>query len=261
MDRIFDCFMFSNELDLLELRLSTLDQCVDVFVLVESPINFKGEGKPLNYLLNKERFSQWHHKIRHIVADPIKLYTPIEYSQRDLIVHGLNDTQPNDIILIGDVDEIPRPELLVALNPRPGEMMGFDQTLYVYSVNCKQSQVWPGTVAYRRVLGYNPQQARFCRGEGTRIPNGGWHFSAVGSPEQILEKYKSFDAVADSADIRTYSEDLGFIANCKRTGTDLFGRTEDYTKKEFVEIDHTFPKPMASWLVKYPQYAHYDWYP
>ena len=43
--KVFDCFIFFNELDLLELRLNVLDSCVDYFVIVESAITFQGEDK------------------------------------------------------------------------------------------------------------------------------------------------------------------------------------------------------------------------
>lgn len=37
---IYDCFVFFNELDLLDLRLNILNEIVDKFVLVEGTKNF-----------------------------------------------------------------------------------------------------------------------------------------------------------------------------------------------------------------------------
>jgi len=42
MPRIYDTFIFSNELDLLEIRLHVLGDVVDYFVLVESTRTFSG---------------------------------------------------------------------------------------------------------------------------------------------------------------------------------------------------------------------------
>ena len=42
---IYDCFIFNNEIDLLELRLSILDDVVDKFVIIEGDKTFSG-----NYL-------------------------------------------------------------------------------------------------------------------------------------------------------------------------------------------------------------------
>ena len=44
---IYDCFSFFNELDLLEIRLNTLDKVVDKFILAESTLTHTGNPKPL----------------------------------------------------------------------------------------------------------------------------------------------------------------------------------------------------------------------
>ena len=56
---VIDAFPFNDELDMLELRLGTLDAVVDYFVLVESPRTFSGMPKPLYYAENKDRFAKW----------------------------------------------------------------------------------------------------------------------------------------------------------------------------------------------------------
>src|SRR5258707_12585633 len=69
MPKIFDCFLFSNELDLLELRLNELNAVVDFFVLVEATVSFRGIQKPLVFERNKDRFSNFLHKIIHVVVN------------------------------------------------------------------------------------------------------------------------------------------------------------------------------------------------
>ncbi|MBK6633151.1 MAG: hypothetical protein IPG38_01480 [Chitinophagaceae bacterium] len=44
--RVFDCFTFFNELDLLEFRLKFLNDHVDFFVIAESNLTFNGKSKP-----------------------------------------------------------------------------------------------------------------------------------------------------------------------------------------------------------------------
>ena len=56
--RIFDSFIFFNELDLLEMRLNILNDVVDYFVLTESPWTVSGNSKPLYYQENKDRFEK-----------------------------------------------------------------------------------------------------------------------------------------------------------------------------------------------------------
>ena len=61
--KIYDCFPFFNELDLLEIRLNYLDPVVDYFVLCESRVTFSGISKNLFYEDNKEdskKYNMWH---------------------------------------------------------------------------------------------------------------------------------------------------------------------------------------------------------
>jgi beta-1,4-mannosyl-glycoprotein beta-1,4-N-acetylglucosaminyltransferase len=64
---IYDCFTFFNELDLLEIRLETLNDVVDKFVLVEATKTFRGENKVLYFKDNQERFAKFLKKIIYIV--------------------------------------------------------------------------------------------------------------------------------------------------------------------------------------------------
>ena len=45
--KIFDCFMFFDEEQILDLRLNVLNQIVDFFVIVESIYNHRGEKRKL----------------------------------------------------------------------------------------------------------------------------------------------------------------------------------------------------------------------
>ena len=65
MGKIYDCFNFFNELDILEIRLNVLYEHVDYFVIVESSITHSGEEKPFYFEENKERYSKFLDKIIH----------------------------------------------------------------------------------------------------------------------------------------------------------------------------------------------------
>jgi beta-1,4-mannosyl-glycoprotein beta-1,4-N-acetylglucosaminyltransferase len=116
MPRVFDCFPFFNELDVLEIRLAELDPLVDYFVIVEATQAFTGKPKPLYFADNRERYDRYAHKIIHVVVDDLPLDAPThwirESHQRDAIMRGLGEARPDDRILISDCDEIPKPEML-----------------------------------------------------------------------------------------------------------------------------------------------------
>ena len=69
--RVFDTFIFSNELDLLELRLWELEGTVDAFILVESELTHTNLHKPLWWRdvgALDARFARWHHLIESVVV-------------------------------------------------------------------------------------------------------------------------------------------------------------------------------------------------
>lgn len=116
MPRVFDCFPFFNELDVLEIRLAELDALVDYFVIVEATHTQTGIPKPLYFADNRKRYERFADKIIHVVVDDLPLndpsHWPRESHQRDAIMRGLAGAGPDDRIIISDCDEIPKPELL-----------------------------------------------------------------------------------------------------------------------------------------------------
>lgn len=116
MPRVFDCFTFFNELDILDIRLAELDPLVDFFVLVEATRTFTGKPKPLYYADNRQRYERYVDKIIHVVVDDLPLDAPThwirEAHQRNAIMRGLTQARPDDRIIISDCDEIPKSNLL-----------------------------------------------------------------------------------------------------------------------------------------------------
>lgn len=134
---IFDCFIFFNELELLQLRLHELSPVVDKFVLVEATETFQGKPKPLYYSDNKEAFKAFSNRIVPIIVEfPKALKDPWEreFYQRNQIMEGLKDCSPKDTIILSDVDEIPRPEKIVQYKDKPGIKI-FKQRIYCYFLN------------------------------------------------------------------------------------------------------------------------------
>ncbi len=110
--------MFFNEIDLLKMRLQELDEVVDHFVLVENIETQRVDLKPLYFNENRQLFEKYLNKIIHVIVDerhPEMDLWGIENFQRNCIARGLINCQPTDIIVISDLDEIPRPELIRSL--------------------------------------------------------------------------------------------------------------------------------------------------
>ena len=48
---VYDCFLFFNELELLEVRLNEMASFVDKFVIVEASETFRGAPKPFIFAI------------------------------------------------------------------------------------------------------------------------------------------------------------------------------------------------------------------
>jgi beta-1,4-mannosyl-glycoprotein beta-1,4-N-acetylglucosaminyltransferase len=236
---IYDCFTFFNELDILQLRLNELSSVVDRFVLVEARQTFTRQPKPLYYAENRARFKQFEDRIIHVVIDhfPIKriqfskvsflglirrLLTfsglpevvawDIEAYQRNQIMRGLRGCQPDDLIIISDVDEIPRPEVIENHKSASGLIL-FEMDSYYYYLNLRglypqdtadlsltgKPYRWYGALMTRYGNLTTPQAFRkIARKSGrgydsvTIMKNAGWHFTYMGGTQRIIEKIESF---------------------------------------------------------------------
>lgn len=112
--KVFDCFIFFNEFELLELRLSVLNDCVDYFVIVETDRTFKGEKKAFNFQEKMQDFAVYSDKLIYVkVTDMPEFYQEngweLEFFQRNSILRGLKNCAADDLIILSDIDEIPNP--------------------------------------------------------------------------------------------------------------------------------------------------------
>lgn len=126
--KVYDCFTFYNEFELLELRLRSLWDAVDCFVLVEADKTFTNRPKPYYFAERKAEFAEFLPKIRHIMGRVELPYRgtgdwAIEFAQRNLIAQGLTDAEPEDLVFISDLDEIWAPDILQRLQVNRVEML------------------------------------------------------------------------------------------------------------------------------------------
>lgn len=271
---IVDCFLFFNEFELLEIRLNTLNDVIDKFVLVEATKTHQGKDKPLYFNDNKAHYYDFLEKIDHIVVSDFKnLNDPwqTENDQRNKIYEGLQTCSPEDQIIISDVDEIPRPEKINEVKELSGIKI-FEQQMYYYFINCmnttkiskKRNFKWFGPIMANFKYLKTPQQLRnirinlmgiyhpnllyriyghlyfyalkvFNKNPIHIVKNGGWHFSYLGGVKKIIEKIESLaHSEYNLGDYKNPDKIETFI----NSGKDIFGRKLQY---QFVKLDSTFP--------------------
>jgi hypothetical protein len=178
--RIYDCFTFHNETDLLELRLHELCNLAHRFVLVESHFTHQGNPKPLYYLENKDRFERFNDKIIHVVEDFHDTAPDPwarENAQRNRISAALENAgvDDQDFVIVSDLDEIPRAarisSICSSLESKP-DLQYLHMKLYYYYLNCEFTKIrWSkGFVAPWSLLrGVNLTQVRKSYTEHPRI--------------------------------------------------------------------------------------------
>jgi len=256
--KIFDCFKFFNELELLDLRLMVLSEFVDYFILVEADKTHTGKPKDFIFETNKDKFQPYLDKIIYIKVEDLPDYSigdiwKAENFQRNCITRGLSNAKTGDKIIVSDIDEIPNPDVLKMHLSRP-QPVTMEQYLFYYHVNCLQAQGWNGSIMATYGSFESPQQLRnIARGGFNSQPNGGWHYSFMGGAERIKTKVEN---IAESHLIINGVGDIKQIQEKLNTQQDLWGRTEEYAKKELVDITTNLlaPKCIKEFIKKYPAF-------
>lgn len=242
---IIDAFPFRDEFDLLECRLTELQDVPDLHhVVVEADVDHQDHPKPYLLSENLERFEQWSDRLMVIRATdlPTRQEQPDpwarEHAQREWCWEGLKqlDAQPDDIVLHGDLDEIPT--ALAARYVKPRGFVRFRQTLYCFAIDWQHPDPWWGTVAGRVSDVHKFAEMREARCHYLPDIEGGWHFSWLGGPEEARKKMDSFCHPEVKA--------LGWydrLDECYETGRHIDNGREG-TKLIPVDVDNTFPKWM-----------------
>ncbi|KAI3438875.1 hypothetical protein D9Q98_001290 [Chlorella vulgaris] len=114
--KLINFFSINNELDMLEIHFQEYWDLVDTFVVMESSLTFSNQQKPLHLApaLCTPRFAPYLPKLVHVVLDaslrgPNDDAWAWEAAHRDAMqaVGNLLGLQPTDLLLSGDVDELP----------------------------------------------------------------------------------------------------------------------------------------------------------
>jgi beta-1,4-mannosyl-glycoprotein beta-1,4-N-acetylglucosaminyltransferase len=228
--KVTDSFIFFNELDILEIRLNTLDPIVDKFILVESTVSHSGKQKPLFYQENKNKFEKFNHKIVHCIVEDTpnsfeeaqkRLMSPKDELEKNILMHCLTtsnvpygecqwlrefyqhesvrrgmlmaELQDDDICFVSDVDEIWNPSLKYITDDFG--VYKLRQHVHMAFLNLRSSEDWLGTyyTKYRNIK--NASANHFdtvARTKHNIVENGGWHFTYQGGLEKIKTKLENF---------------------------------------------------------------------
>jgi beta-1,4-mannosyl-glycoprotein beta-1,4-N-acetylglucosaminyltransferase len=273
--KIYDCFTFYNEYDLLEIRLEELWNTVDYFVIGEASTTFRGNPKRFNLEDNWSRFEKYASKIRYVRITDMPTGDSNwarEFHQRAALGRGLFDMQPDDLIIVSDCDEIPRATAVEYVKNGLGDHDRYIMAVPIFyfklnnimthplsrQINIKITRGRAFTDAHRERDSWN-----YIPGT-IEIEHGGWHFCYFGDTEFARTKIQSFSHsetdvpwIVDNLDVE------GMVAAGKGIGWD-----KGAERFERVQVDEYFPKSITSNINKYKNAIAegatrtvYDFYP
>jgi beta-1,4-mannosyl-glycoprotein beta-1,4-N-acetylglucosaminyltransferase len=257
-------------MDLLEIRFHELSSVVDYFVIVEATRTHTGNPKRLYYQDNKKCFARFEDQIIHVVVDNMPIAPDDiqeclsdkdrewiesgyqkednwvrERFQRNQLMEGLKYAMPDDIVIIGDADEIVRASTVewAKSNIQNGSI-AVEQTMYSYYLNVRSLSIpwWGSKIIQKRNI-TTPSEDRFHTLHPQGFNNGGWHFNFLGDADAIRLKIKSYaHSEFDRLDI------LFGVEERLSKLQDVLGRQDKY---EAVSIDETYPKYLLDNLDKF----------
>ena len=266
--RVVDCFLFYNEVDMLEYRLSVLWEFVDFFIVSESKFSFVGNEKP--FFTEDPRFEKYREKMIVLKIETFPFPLPDisrheqwcnENYQRDYLMRGVRELlesksiNENDVLLINDVDEIPDTSFLNYISTKTvlplNNIFVLQQKYHCYDVNVIRNIDWYhskclSVKTWKELL--HSEHFSTVRLYGVTIPfhesvypqlimNGGWHLSYFGDVDFILNKVKNFSHQEICINIEQINER-------KSKGIDITGRTDiTYSVVPVEENSYLPPKP------------------
>lgn len=260
--KVYDCFPFFNELDILEIRLQELWDVVDVFVLAESNQSHSGKTKEYIFENNKERFAKYLSKIRVVAVDDMP-DTPDswvrEKYQRWALHRGLTDAEATDIIITSDVDEIPRAEAIQMIKEDENDWDRYILTIPMFQYKINYMKIYdivkqPNIMVARARCYTNPQQEReYTFPWVPKPPNlvvidhAGWHFTYFGDNNHAITKIQNFaHTETDTPEMIAKHNIDFFIKNkCGHHGP------SHPEKFEYVVVDEYFPDCITQNLEKW----------
>ncbi|EME40796.1 glycosyltransferase family 17 protein [Dothistroma septosporum NZE10] len=281
--KIYDAFLFSNELDWLEIRLATLAPYVDYFVIVEAPTTFTGREKPLYLEENWDRFNRFHKKIiRKTVLDPgqslgLSTWAHEGYFRNSVfdatfpsLVYTSKEAHEGDVVILSDVDEIPKPETMKILRHCDvPDRLTLRSQFYYYSFQWLHvGEQWPhpqATVFHGLQNTLSPNDLRHGYGgpvswipfwgminrwyQKAELLDAAWHCSSCfATLDEMRKKMSSFSHTPlDTEENRNEAVMLRRV----RTGQDLFGRPGEL----YDRVDNNTDVP--PFILKHEERFHY----
>ena len=199
---VIDVISFNGEFDLLDLRLNILSPHVDKFIVVEFDKTFSGKKKPF-YGKDMDKFLElwkgkieWHYntektyeKYRELAESSPNTkgaeHWKREFMQKESIKDCLTDLNDENIVIIGDCDEIPDMDIVLKWCHAPFK---WRMKVYTYWLNNRSSEQFWGFICSPYKFIKNSCLNDLRNSAWKTITEGGWHFTSMGGYDKVKEK-------------------------------------------------------------------------
>lgn len=232
---IYAGFMACHELHLLEIYFRETESVVDRWVVCEADKSFTFNAKPLFVWENRARYAKWWDRVIHVrvtgVPAQMKQHERDQWN-RDCIARGFGGVKREDIVILGDLDEIPRASTVASYRIEQGPCsLRMDQYYWFMGIKAPDSpwdrcKIMPGYYA----MDHTPHDIRHP--VHPIIENGGWHFSSFGGADAQAYKLANFA----HAGMRHHADEVAGL----RDGT--WVKREHPTRIAIGGIDDTHPQ-------------------
>lgn len=185
--KVIDCVTFNGEYDLWDLHYNALKDYVDQFIVCEAPTTFSGVSKPLYFNEIKDKYPNvLYHVIDENWTEEEKLlawespntagapHWTREFLQKESMKKALTHLNDDDLVFIGDVDEVWHPSALKLIGSYKLKLR-----VYTYHLNNSSNEVFYGPIR----ASYGHIKTMCLNHLRTHAPKTkkyyGWHFTSM----------------------------------------------------------------------------------
>jgi len=235
---VIDVCTFNGEHELWDIHYNVLKDHVDEFIVIAFDTTFSGKERPITFPdaqnYPKARFilhtkEVWGKYLKLASTSPNTAgaeHWKTEFAQKESIKDALTHLKDDDIVFIGDVDEVWKPELK-GFWGKPAKLK---LHVYTYYLNNLSTEGFWGTI----VAKYEDIQDQCLNHLRTNTHKtdgyGGWHFTSIGGPDALHVK------LTDSYTEESYA-----------TPHVLQNLSTNYGKKDFLGRNFTYTVDESEW--------------
>ena len=252
---IFDIFLYNNETKVLDIRLNQHCKYVDKFIIIIGNKSFAGKKNLIDEGHILDQFKEFKDQI--IVKTVNLSENPkSRWINEEETVNYINkikdDFKKSDILLISDVDEILNIKTLEEIKYTQSFPKVLQVATYYYFLNGRvvsgYTHDFGPMVINKEILIETVFDLRKKRQDMEKVMDAGWHFSYLGSSNDISKKINNFSH--SEFDNKQFNN-LEKIQKAINNGDDLFSRKKGHEhfkgdvrsfKIIYEDIDNKYPE-------------------